>query len=51
MKRKLCYEAPIMEEFTLNLGANCLQTVSDVKTNNPNNPMNWGYYEDEGEGE
>ena len=49
MKRKLIYESPLAEQFVLNLEGNCLQTVSDIKTTNPDNPMGWGYYEEDGE--
>lgn len=49
MKRKLIYECPLSEEFELNLANGCLQSVSDMRTTNNDNPMGWGYYEEDGE--
>lgn len=46
MKRKLIYQTPLAEEFTLNLAGGCLQTVSNMSTTNNDNSMGWGYYDD-----
>ena len=41
MKRKLLYETPQTEVFELYLENACLQTVSNLTTDDPDNPMPW----------